>query len=238
MAETVIFFLYFFQDGYTIKKKLVVHTAFDEMACEECGKEWLLTMRKKSHISLARYIVEHTKDEELKKHKLSFYIGSVLPDCLPSFIYKRHEITGTFPQVRKRMERLIKGKKKRALKRKRRYYMHLGEITHYVADYFTYPHNHVYPGNMKDHCKYENRLKHELRQFLKTEEADKLAGQRHEQFVSLEALVDYIRQKHEEYLHSPLNTRHDILNIVQVNQRLVDGISDLFQKNRMQHRLA
>ena len=36
-------------------------------------------MRKKSHISLARYIVANTKDEELKKHKLSFYIGSILP---------------------------------------------------------------------------------------------------------------------------------------------------------------
>ena len=195
-------------------------------------------MRKKSHISLARYIVANTTDEELKKHKLSFYIGSVLPDCLPSFIYKRHEITGTFPQVKKRMERLIIGKKKRTLKRKRRYYMNLGEITHYVADYFTYPHNHVYPGTMKDHCRYENRLKHELRHFLKTEEANKLTGQKNEQFVSLEALVEYIRQKHEEYLHNPLNTRHDILNIVQVNQRLVDGIAYLFQKNHREHRLA
>ena len=45
-------------------------------------------MRKKSHISLARYIVANTKDEELKKHKLSFYIGSILPDCKPSFVYK------------------------------------------------------------------------------------------------------------------------------------------------------
>ena len=29
-------------------------------------------MRKKSHISLARYIVANTKDEELKKHKLLY----------------------------------------------------------------------------------------------------------------------------------------------------------------------
>ena len=61
-------------------------------------------MRKKSHISLARYIVANTKDEELKKHKLSFYIGSILPDCKPSFVYKRHEISGTFPLVKKNIE--------------------------------------------------------------------------------------------------------------------------------------
>ena len=46
-------------------------------------------MRKKSHILLARYIAKNTEDEELKKHRLSFYIGSILPDCKPSFVYKK-----------------------------------------------------------------------------------------------------------------------------------------------------
>ena len=91
-------------------------------------------MRKKSHISLARYIVANTKDEELKKHKLSFYIGSILPDCKPSFVYKRHEISGTFPLVKKNIEYLVEGKKNHTPKRKRMYYKNLGEITHYVAD--------------------------------------------------------------------------------------------------------
>ena len=57
-------------------------------------------MRKKSHISLARYIVNSLDDKELKKHRFSFYMGSVLPDIKPSFIYKRHEINGTFPYVK------------------------------------------------------------------------------------------------------------------------------------------
>lgn len=53
-------------------------------------------MRKKSHISLAHYMVENLKDEELKHHKFSFYLGSILPDIKPSFLYKRHEMDGTF----------------------------------------------------------------------------------------------------------------------------------------------
>ena len=195
-------------------------------------------MRKKSHISLARYIVANTTDEELKKHWLSFYIGSVLPDCKPSFLYKRHEITETFPQVSRRIEHLIRGKKSRFPKRKRKYYMNLGEITHYVADYFTYPHNLIYPGGLRDHCKYENHLKHELRRFLKTDEAKKLTGQKYEQFASLEALYDYIKQMHETYLRSQLNVGQDIRSIVQVNQRLVGGIAYLFHKNRMQRRMV
>lgn len=59
-------------------------------------------MRKKSHISLARYLVRNLDDGDLRKHKLSFYIGSILPDCKPSFLYKKHEITGTFPAGKER----------------------------------------------------------------------------------------------------------------------------------------
>ena len=68
-------------------------------------------MRKKSHISLAKYIVNSLDDKELKKHRLSFYIGSVLPDIKPSFVYKRHEINGTFPYVKKHIARLSEGQK-------------------------------------------------------------------------------------------------------------------------------
>lgn len=98
---------------------------------------------------LARYIAKNTEDEELKKHRLSFYIGSILPDCKPSFVYKKHEINGTFPDVKKMVNQLIFGKQQGKLTRKRRYYMNLGQVTHYVADYFTYPHNKIYPGNLR-----------------------------------------------------------------------------------------
>ena len=67
-------------------------------------------MRKKSHISLARYIVNNMEDNDLKKHKLSFYIGSVLPDIKPSFVYKRHEMDGTYPDIRRHIERLSEGR--------------------------------------------------------------------------------------------------------------------------------
>ena len=56
-------------------------------------------MRKKSHITLAKYLVRESRDKELARHKYAFYLGSVLPDIKPSFIYKRHEITETFPEA-------------------------------------------------------------------------------------------------------------------------------------------
>ena len=122
-------------------------------------------MRKKSHISLARYIVNNMEDNDLKKHKLSFYIGSVLPDIKPSFVYKRHEMDGTYPDIRRHIERLSEGRKLVEKKKGRKYYMDLGQISHYLADYFTYPHNKIYPGSLKDHCSYEEKLKRDLRRY-------------------------------------------------------------------------
>ena len=41
---------------------------------------WEVDMRKKSHISLAWYLMNSEGMDALKLHKGSFYIGSVLPD--------------------------------------------------------------------------------------------------------------------------------------------------------------
>ena len=120
-------------------------------------------MRKKSHISLARYMVEHLGDEGLKKHKFSFYLGSILPDIKPSFLYKKHEIGETFPTVRKWIIRLSEERKAGDKKRGKKYYMDLGQLCHYLADYFTFPHNHTYSGGLKEHCSYEKKLKYDLK---------------------------------------------------------------------------
>jgi len=53
-------------------------------------------MRKKSHISLAKYLVDSMGVQDLQEHKKSFYIGSIIPDLKPSFLTKRHTIEDTF----------------------------------------------------------------------------------------------------------------------------------------------
>lgn len=188
-------------------------------------------MRKKSHILLARYIAKNTEDEELKKHRLSFYIGSILPDCKPSFVYKKHEINGTFPDVKKMVNQLIFGKQQGKLTRKRRYYMNLGQVTHYVADYFTYPHNEIYPGNLKDHCSYEEQLKRSLKNYIMSRNME--AGEKVQaDFSDAEALYEYILERHKQYLGRKINIETDIRNIVATNRMLVEAIADLFYKTQ------
>lgn len=86
-------------------------------------------MRKKSHISLAKYIVNNVDDSDLKKHRFSFYVGSILPDIKPSFVYKRHEIEGTYPYVSQHIKRLTEGRRLVEKKKNRKYYRDLGQVS-------------------------------------------------------------------------------------------------------------
>lgn len=192
-------------------------------------------MQKKSHISLARYLVEHLNDEELKKHRFSFYLGSILPDIKPSFLYRRHEIDGTYQAVKKNIFRLAEGSKNIEKKKKgRKYYMDLGQISHYLADYFTFPHNKIYTGGLKEHCSYEEKLKKHLAHYLQTEEA---AKERLKAFEakSAEGLCEFIEQVHKDYIAVRENMESDICYIVEMNKRVVEGILQLLTQKRMAH---
>ncbi|MDD6306277.1 MAG: zinc dependent phospholipase C family protein [Clostridiales bacterium] len=192
-------------------------------------------MRKKSHISLAKYMVDSLGDEELKKHKLSFYIGSILPDIKPSFLYKRHEITGTFPSIKKHIIRLSEGEKT-VEKKGRKYYMDLGQISHYLADYFTFPHNTIYPGGLKEHCSYEEKLKNDLRSYIKSGEAGKLTdafkNKQETHFHSAEALCRYIQDAHKDYLTKKHDVEDDIRHIVSVNHKALMGMLEVLAEKR------
>lgn len=201
-------------------------------------------MRKKSHISLARYIVDSFNDEELRKHKFSFYLGSILPDIKPSFIYKRHEISGTFPALSKHIKRLSEGQKAIEKKKGTKYYRDLGQISHYLADYFTFPHNDIYPGSLKDHCSYEEKLKRDLRAYIKSGEAARYfamqcaeAGTRMKErhFRNAEALCNFIQKSHDDYIERKHDVEDDIHHIVEINHRAIEGILQLLAEKRAEH---
>ena len=193
-------------------------------------------MRKKSHISLARYIVNNLDDQELKRHKFSFYIGSILPDIKPSFVYKRHEMEGTYQDIRRHIERLSEGKKLVEKKKSRKYYMDLGQISHYLADYFTYPHNRIYPGSLKDHCSYEEKLKRDLRSYITSGEVQNHRPERAE-FKNAGSLCDFIQKAHDDYLVRKHDVEDDIHHIIELNYKALDGMTQLLAKRREEFRL-
>ena len=144
-------------------------------------------------------MVENLKDEELKHHKFSFYLGSILPDIKPSFLYKRHEMDGTFPYVSRHIRRLSEGDALIRKKKGCKYYRDLGQISHYLADYFTFPHNCVFTGSIREHCIYEKKLKFALRSYIRSGEIN-VNSTVVRRFTTPQQLCDYVIQIHQQYL--------------------------------------
>ena len=187
-------------------------------------------MRKKSHISLARHIVRVTDLQSIDRHKKAFYVGSILPDCKPSFLTKRHEINETFDIV-------VKGIEKLTLhydcveELSTRYFTRLGEVIHYVADYFTFPHNREYTGGFKQHCIYEGELKHKLRAYIRSLKEEDLASgfvEEHPCFGSVSDISNYIKQEHAKYIRRETHSvEEDCEYIVAVCSRIAQAILQL-----------
>lgn len=179
-------------------------------------------MRKKSHISLAKYIVNSAGMEELLNHKRAFYIGSILPDCVPSFITRRHCIDDTFDILKKEIKKITDDYNTE--KGINMYYCrHLGVITHYIADYFTLPHNKTYLGNIKDHCIYESELKEQLKKYVQSDEAVRVRKTTPKCFT-VEAICDFIKKMHKKYLEAVQAVHIDCMYIVELCHSVVDAI--------------
>ena len=108
----------------------------------------------------------------------------------------------------------------------RAYMRRLGEIIHYIADYFTFPHNKIYDGNLKDHCIYEKELKFRLREYVKSGEAFRVRIDT-KKFETAEAVCTFIKKAHEEYLKVEHGVKEDCEYIVRVCHQVVQAILNL-----------
>ena len=178
-------------------------------------------MRKKSHILLGRYLADQmTASESLQSHRKAFCLGNILPDIKPSFVTKRHEFFGTFDEVQDKLRHLVK--ENTDLLQERVFWRRLGEILHYIADYFTFPHNKTFTGTLVEHNSYEKELKNQLKSCIKSGRADGFAVEAI-RFSSFEQLIDYIRSRHEDYLKKTRNIADDIRYILEVCFQVFQG---------------
>lgn len=163
-------------------------------------------MRKKSHVSLAKHIVNISDIPGFDKHRKAFYVGSVLPDCKPSFLTRRHEITETFNLVENGIQKLTKGYGDME-DLSTMYFTKLGEVIHYIADYFTFPHNKEYSGNIRQHCIYEGKLKNKLQEYIRNLSEKDLRKWKYnlrleelEQFNGVADICEFLREEHRSYI--------------------------------------
>lgn len=182
-------------------------------------------MKKKSHISLAKFLIDHMDVQDLHEHKKAFYFGSILPDLKPSFFTKRHTIDETLFDLINEIKKItvnydpnkgINGYFAR----------HLGVITHYLSDYCTYPHNNTFEGNMREHILYEKELKEHLNEFVNRSD---IRMKRNYKFHTLDEIIHIIINTHKEYMKALKVIREDIQYIIQLCYKVVDAILMFFE---------
>lgn len=183
-------------------------------------------MRKKSHISLARFLLKNMKEDDLNEHKKAFYFGSILPDLKPSFFTRRHTIEDTFDILIKEIKRITVNYD--ANKGISRYFArHLGIITHYLADYCTFPHNSTYTGTMADHVYYEKEMKFRLKEYVELEDLQSMNIKGYKLY-SLEDIIEFIEKTHSEYLNALRAVKEDIRFIIELCTKVVQAILTFF----------
>ena len=189
-------------------------------------------MRKKSHIALARYLIRQDCTQNILKYSKAFYLGSILPDLNPKMLTVPHEYASSYTDLQEYIRGLTDGWY--AHSNPHMFWRRLGIVLHYLADYFTYPHNTTYEGSLADHCLYEGDMKHSLRAYVKTEEAAKMFrmqkyGER--RFESVDELLSYIEKTHAQYLQSKHTVENDCRWIVETCSVVMLSITHLMELN-------
>ena len=188
-------------------------------------------MRKKSHILLAGYLADQMKAaDSLQLHRKAFCLGSILPDCKPSFLTTRHEYFGTHELVQERIRFLVEEGSE--ICSARVFWRRIGEVIHYIADYFTFPHNKTFTGNLREHNHYEKDLKDRLKICIENGEAAAfLQKEKVIHFKSLQELFSYVQVRHENYLQKARTIAEDIRYILSVCMQVVRGMFELCMAN-------
>ncbi len=186
-------------------------------------------MKKKSHLSLARYLVDGLDNEDLVRHRRSFLFGSILPDCIPSFFTRRHTIEDTFDIFKEEL-RAITENYDWAQGITREFCRRLGVVIHYLADYFTFPHNSIFSGSMKEHITYEFKLMDYFKTYLHSGKADVCLSSNSGLF-SVDSICDFIEQAHIQYLEGIKKVAIDCEYIVAMAAYITKSVLQLLEFN-------
>ena len=174
-------------------------------------------MRMRDHKMLAKFLASGMEEDISNISIKAFILGNIEPDFIP-FTYLRgwlfgrklhgHNYENSLPVMRKLFC---------SLQRKEHFgireYYHLGKLTHYVADAFTFPHNQVFQGSLAAHCSYERELHEKFESML----------QKPKNAFQTEALIGSFRNieiLHEKYMHEVGTCECDCRYIMQATRQV------------------
>ncbi len=193
-------------------------------------------MRKKSHVALARYLVRGLGSEALFRHRKAFCLGSILPDLNPKMLANPHEYDTTFGTFRDLCREILNEADAEGEENERSLWRRTGVAMHYLADYFTYPHNASFSGSLKDHCAYESELKYRMRVLVWMPEGREIFARARaaaDEIGSLEELFGYIARLHKRYMRVPVHTPEtDCRQILELSATVLTAFAEFIDISR------
>lgn len=179
-------------------------------------------MTSKSHYYLGLYLLSAELYRAESMEQTAFLYGCVEPDLNPGTYLKGslheqklrgHNFPNMLPCIHRLFEKLQCTEPSGVL-----YFYRLGKLTHYLTDAFTYPHNSVFCGSLKDHTRYEAELEplflQSLSQRRMSLENDR-SGDPYTLFL----------KAHQDYLCSEMGKRRDISFALRTVPSIVHAVS-------------
>ena len=206
-------------------------------------------MKSTSHFAMGHLLYASLQAHGVHLNRIAFVYGNIAPDYAPHLLFPAHfgkVCTRAVDDIARELTELPLGGSGRV---NAEYSKHLGIMCHFICDYFCFAHNKGFPGGIKQHSSYENRLDAYLRRccvkLFDKETASSVS------FFDLEAkkdvplsgsvygLMEDIEEQKSEYLSLCSALRNDlsfsfdacmraIMSIVAISQKAASPRPDLW----------
>lgn len=188
-------------------------------------------MKMLCHWALGRYLASWFMRDQSPLHRFFFKLGSIEPDYNPvTYLrgfktverFRGHNyrnVCGTIQHLTFNL--LYTGESDIKT------FYYLGKLCHYTTDAFTYPHNVTFTGTIREHMRYEKRLKwYFIRLLLQNPTPPEI-------HPYTGTLFDMIEHAHQQYLKVNPSKENDAAFTLQTVSNVVQEFTELFARQAM-----
>lgn len=164
-----------------------------------------------SHTTVASCLLDYMEQAEgVTFDRKAFYFGNLKPDLKGEYLTKRHYPSLMFEEVMQKIRDFVQRFRIQTANGARLSEA-LGEICHYITDFFSFPHNDtIYDHSLLAHYIYEKRTALRIRSHVTMERFSDGTGDGYP--ATTEELIREIRMRHAAYTCQP---KHGIVDDVE-----------------------
>ena len=173
-------------------------------------------METKNHLQLGSMLAQKY---HFSRHTTFFLFGNVLPDLNFLSYFKGHTYRSRIAFIEKKINQLFQ----QPIWNWKSYY-DLGIITHYVADFYTFPHNTNFKGSLRNHFSYEKKLRF---YFYKKSLHQKVQSKNNSSYAlkNPKQILQHLQTSHKNYMDQSPSLNNDFHYIIEETTILLESIT-------------